>query len=125
MAFILKPKSESFNYPIMLTSVSESGSAHIDRFEFRFKRVSRTKLAELQKLTERMSESEEYDAIERDLTYIMDVADGWRGVNDENQEPLEFTKDNVRMLLDQYPSAANEIVRCFVEATLGGGKRKN
>lgn len=127
MAFTLKAKSESFYYPINLAVVSESGSSVTQRFEFKFKRLSRTKINELQKQQEEISKMDvEVDSLERDSDYLMEVADGWKGVQDENGVELPFTRDNVKLLLDSVPNASGEIVKAFFESTFGGGaKRKN
>ena len=74
-----------------------------------------------------MSESEaQIDSLERDTDYVMDIAEGWRYVDGPDGKPLEFNRENVHLLLDNFPNAASAIVSAFFEATLGGGgKRKN
>lgn len=127
MAFILKPKAESFFYGILLPIVTESGASQIQKFEFRFKRISRSKINELQKEQDNAANGDfEVDSLERDVDYVMEIADGWRYVQDETGKDLPFTRENVHALLDAYPNAAGEIVKTFFECTLGGGaKRKN
>lgn len=127
MAFVLKPKSEGFYYAILLPVINDSGASQIMKFEMKFKRVSRSKLNELQKAQEQMTDADVHvDSLERDTDYIIDIAEGWRYVQaDGSTDDLPFTRDNVRMLLDNYPNAASVIVSAFFEATLGGGKRKN
>lgn len=127
MAFIIQPKTEGFYYGINLPTVTDTGASHIIKFEMKFKRVSRSKLNALQKQQEAITESEvEVDSLERDTDYVMDVAEGWKYVQGADGEDLPFDRDNVRMLLDNYPNAAGVIVAAFFEATLGGGaKRKN
>jgi len=127
MAFVLQPKTEGFFYSILLPVVSDSGTSQINKFDIRFKRIPRSKLNELQKEQERMSEAEsQADTLERDTDYVMQIAEGWRYVDGPNDKPMEFTRDNVHMMLDNYPNAASVIVSAFFGATLGGGgKRKN
>lgn len=127
MAFVLQPKTEGFYYSILLPVVSDSGTSQINKFDIRFKRIPRSKLNELQKEQERMSEAEtQADTLERDTDYVMQIAEGWRYVDGPNDKPMEFCRENVHLMLDNYPNAASVIVSAFFEATLGGGgKRKN
>lgn len=126
MAFVLQQKSEGFFYPILLPVVTDSGSTQTQKFEFKFKRVSRSKLNALQKAQEQMNEAEtQADSLERDTDYVMDIAEGWRYVDGPDGKELPFTRENVHLLLDNYPNAASTIVGAFFDATMGGGKRKN
>lgn len=126
MAFVLKAKSDGFFFPIQLPIVTESGATQINKFEFKFKRVSRSKLNELQRMQDEISKSDiEVDSLERDVDYILEIAEGWRYVSDEAGKDLAFNRENVRMLLDAYPNAAGTIVGAFFQATLGGGKKGN
>lgn len=127
MAFVLAAKTEGFFYPIQLPIISDSGATQVARFEFKFKRVSRSKLNELQKMQEDLSNGEiEIDSLERDTDYIMEIAEGWKHVTGDDGKEIPFTRANVHQLLDNFPNAASEIVKAFFESTLGGGaKRKN
>ena len=126
MAFVLQPKTEGFFYSILLPVVTDSGASQAHKFDFKFKRVSRSKLNELQKAQEQMNDAESnIDSLERDTDYLMDIAEGWRYVDGTDGKPMDFTRENVHLLLDNYPNAASAIVSAFFEATLGGGKRKN
>lgn len=122
MAFVLAKKTDSFYYPINLPVVLDSGSSQTARFEFRFKRVSRSKLNALHKAQENQGDMD-VDSLERDTDYVLDIADGWKGVDAPDGTPVEFNRDNVNTLLDSYPNAAGEIVKAFFEATLGGGRK--
>ena len=125
MAFVLKPKNEGFYYGILLPIINDAGASQAQKFEMKFKRVSRSKLTELQKAQEAMTDSEvQIDSLERDTDYVLDIAEGWRYVDGPNDKPLEFTRENVHALLDNYPNAASVIVSAFFEATLGGGKKQ-
>jgi hypothetical protein len=121
MAFVLAKKTDSFFYPINLPIVTDAGASQTARFEFRFKRLSRSRLNALQKAQEAASD-QDVDTLERDVDYVMDIADGWKGV-EADDGPVEFNRENVAALLDNYPNAAGEIVKAFFEATLGGGRK--
>jgi phosphoribosylformimino-5-aminoimidazole carboxamide ribonucleotide (ProFAR) isomerase len=112
---------------VILPVVNESGASQAIKFEMKFKRVSRSKLNDLQKAQEQMTESEVVvDSLERDTDYVMDIAEGWRHVSEaDGAEDLPFNRANVWLMLNNYPNAASVIVAAFFEATLGGGKRKN
>jgi Phage tail assembly chaperone len=126
MAFTLSPKTEGFWYSILLPVVVESGTSQVQKFEFKFKRVSRSKLDELQKQQELMNDSStQPNSLERDTDYVMDIAEGWRYVNGPDGTELPFNRENVHLMLDNYPNAASAIVSAFFDATMGGGKRKN
>lgn len=127
MAFVLKAKNEGFFYTIQLPVISDSGASQIQKFDFKFKRISRSKINEIQKQQESINQGDfEIDTLERDVDYILEIAEGWRYVQDEAGKDIEFNRDNVHALLDAYPNAAGEIVKAFFESTLGGGaKRKN
>ncbi len=122
MAFTLSPKSEGFYYTISVPYINDRGVSQVDKFEMKFKRISRSQLNELQKAQERISESDvQGDSLERDVDYVMEIAEGWRHIDGEP----DFTRENVYTMLDKYANAASAIVAAFFEATLGGGKRKN
>lgn len=127
MAFVLKAKSDGFFYGIQLPVISDSGSSQIQKFDIKFKRISRSKINEIQRQQEELNKGEfEVDSLERDADYVMEIAEGWRYVQDESGKDIEFSRENVHALLDAYPNAAGEIVKAFFESTLGGGaKRKN
>lgn len=127
MAFVLKAKNEGFFYGIQLPIVTDSGASQIQKFDVKFKRVSRSRINEIQRQQEELNNGDfEVDSLERDVDYLMEIAEGWRYVQDEAGKDIEFNRDNVYALLDAYPNAAGEIVRAFFESTLGGGaKRKN
>ena len=75
MAFVLAKKTDSFFYPINLPIVTESGASQTARFEFRFKRLPRSKLNALHKSQE-ANRDLDIDSLERDTDYVLDIADG-------------------------------------------------
>ena len=126
MAFVLKAKSEGFFYPVQLPVVTEAGSTQVIKFEFKFKRISRSKLNELQRLQDELNKGDiEIDSLERDTDYLMDIAEGWRGVQDDSGKDVLFNRESVKLLLDSFPNSAGVIVGAFFNATLGGGKKGN
>lgn len=124
MAFILGSKSDSFWYPLIIQVVADDGRTRSHQFEFRFKRLTRSRINQLLKAisSDQMADA---DPVERDVDWVMDIADGWRGVQDEDGAELPFTRDNVFRLIDQYPHAASTLLTAWSEANAGGAKRKN
>jgi hypothetical protein len=122
MSFTLAKKTEAFYYPINLPVVTDTGANQVNKFEFRFKRLSRSKLNEMQKAQEAVADIE-VDGLERDVDYIMEIADGWRGVNLEDGSAAPFNRETLHILLNETPNAAGEIVKAFFESTLGGGRK--
>ena len=123
--FVLKSRTESFFYPIHLPVIAENGGTQTLRFDVSFRRISRTRLTELQQQQESVNEDAIPDTLSRDVDYMLEIADGWRHVQDEAGQLIPFSPENVRLMFDSYPQAAGVIVAAFFEATLGGGKRKN
>lgn len=123
MTFIRAKKTESFFYPINLPIINDRGVSQTQNFDFRFKRVSRSKLHAMQKAQEAAADLNA-DSLERDVDYVFEIADGWRGYNDPDGTPIEFNRATVTELLDEEPGAAGEIVRAFFEATLRGGRKE-
>jgi hypothetical protein len=126
MAFVLKAKAEGFFYPIQLPVVTEAGSTQVIKFEFKFKRISRSKLNELQRMQDDLTKGDiEVDSLERDTDYVLEIAEGWRYVQDDAGKDVPFNREAVRLMLDSFPNAASAIVSAFFQATLGGGKKGN
>ena len=125
MAFILAPQTGLFWYTVSLPVCNERGTPVVHKFDFQFKRISRSRMTEMQKAQEALSEGEvDIDALERDTDYVMEIAEGWRYVQDEKGDELPFTRENLVRLLDHFPNAAGEILKAFFGATLGGGKKQ-
>ena len=124
MTFILQRQNAPIFYPVTLPIVLDGGAVRTHKFDFQFQRVSRSRLNELQRASEALRDSG-VDSLEKDVDYLMEVACGWRGVNDPEGHAVDFNRDHVHQLLDAYPNAAGEIVKAFFEASLGGAKTKN
>ena len=53
------------------------------------------------------------DAAQQFAAYVGEVVEGWTGVLDADDKPLPYSTDNLARLLEAYPSAGAEIVRCY------------
>ena len=53
------------------------------------------------------------DAPQQFAAYVGEVVEGWTGVLDAYDKPLPYSVDNLGHLLEAYPSAGAEIVRCY------------
>jgi hypothetical protein len=62
---------------------------------------------------------------DNDREFFERVVRGWSHVNDENDQPLDFTPENLHKLV-QIPYAFSAIVKTYFEEAFGGkAKRKN
>ena len=127
MAFVLAPKTEGFFYGISIPVTTNGGASRSLDFEIKFKRFSRSKLKALSKVYDELNGlDDEIDPLERDVDYIFEIAEDWRGILDSNKENIPFEREYVTTVIDEFPSSAGAIVKAFFEATLGGGaKAKN
>ena len=127
MGFQLKQSTEGYFYPISLPVMTENGTSRIERFDMKFRRLSRVQINELMARTKEQKDEEfEVDALESDVDFVMEVSEGWRHVSGPDGGDLAFTRENVWMALNQFPSAAGTIAKAFYESSTGGGaKRKN
>jgi hypothetical protein len=103
--------SAEFSWPIKV-QVPVDGRHAEQVFSARFKKVDRDRLVELQ--------SGDPDAEE---AFLSEVVVGWEGVGDEQGNPLPFTPENRRLLLN-VPYARTAVIEGYFEA-LGGRRRKN
>lgn len=53
------------------------------------------------------------DAAQQFASYVGEVVEGWTGVLDADDKPLPYSTDNLARLLEAYPAAGAEIVRCY------------
>lgn len=53
------------------------------------------------------------DAAQQFGAYVGEVVEGWTGVLDADDKPLPYSADNLARLLEAYPAAGAEIVRCY------------
>jgi hypothetical protein len=58
-----------------------------------------------------------------DREFLHAVMHGWDGVADEDGNAIEFTKENLELLLDMHPTQPT-VIRTFYD-TIGKGARKN
>lgn len=103
--------SEAFWYPVTVAIMSEDGSSTGHEFEARFKRLDREALSKTMVGTD-------------DLTLMRDNLLGWRGVVDEDGNPLPFNEGNKEALLNLWP-VLPALAKAFVEAHSPEGRAKN
>ena len=125
MSFVLGKKDQGFFFPISIPAVTDAGSTQTSKFEMKFRRLSRSKLAELQKQQDIIGSGDaDVDTLERDTDWILEVSEDWRHVNDPDGKPVPFNRDTLYTMLDMFPNAASEIVKAFFNATFNGGAKK-
>lgn len=47
------------------------------------------------------------------IDYVAEILDAWSGVADASGAPLPYSRDNLALLLEAYPSAGPQIVRRY------------
>ncbi|WP_427500808.1 phage tail assembly chaperone [Methylomonas sp. MED-D] len=116
--------SGTFQYPVELQIVDEKGKPQLHKLRLTFKRFSREQLIGLGEFGK--DDTRTGDAvIEADLDYLLQFVDGWADVTDEDGQPLDFSRDNLRALLNAVPNIHHVIRDTFYEAINGGSRRKN
>ncbi len=127
MAFKHKNQSDTFPYPVKFTAIDGAGEQVTHQFIGIFKRKKRS---EMDGLWEAKAQSEErqgkakitreiyLEGLEADVDWVMQFTSGWGDV--EVNDSTEFNRENVRVLLDDYPGLAHVMFRSFQEGNIGG-----
>lgn len=106
----LKPNA-TFHWPVKV-QVPQDGRHVENVFKATFKQVDRDRFIDVQNGDPTAEQ-----------TLLDDVLVGWDGVGDEDGNPLDFTPENRRALL-QVPYVRTAVIEAFFEG-IGGRKRKN
>lgn len=119
MAFkIADTKGSSFFYPVKVPVVLDSGRKKTFTFDMKFKRMSKSAYFEALKSDDTAAD----DPVARDANLILDIAEDWRHVQDEQGADLPFSFENVYQMINDVPSAAVAIISTFNVAVLAGGQ---
>jgi len=114
MAFVLDEAS-SYKWPVKAKVPSGNGKHSVQTFNGEFKRITQTRIIE-------MGDQIEKNKI-TDIELVSEVLIGWDSVEDDDGNPVDFNKANLRKLLD-IPTVATAIAQSFFES-ISGAKRKN
>ena len=114
MAFVLDEKS-SYKWPVRVEIPSDLGKHTVQTFNGEFKRVTQTRIKEIAEQIDNNSITE--------IDLVSEIMVGWDSVNDEDGNPLQFTKPNLNKLLD-VPMVAGAIAKAFFDS-IAGARRKN
>lgn len=125
-----KPLSNTFPYRVDIRFVDEEGEQKTHSFKAIFLRKKRSEMDGLWKIkpdepqdAAGISADEKYRrALESDADWVMRFTSGWHDV--EVDGSTEFTRDNLLVLLDEYPTLAGDMFNAFFEGN-SGGVRKN
>lgn len=110
---IIQPTEYSWGITVELPA--DGGRVEKQTFDGIFKRVSQTRLGEIQKSIEANEM--------RDIDLAREVLIGWKGVVDGNGEEVPFSESARDQLLD-IPMVAAAVVIAFMQS-ITGAKRKN
>tara|TARA_Y100001963_G_scaffold89695_1_gene123820 strand:- start:179 stop:523 length:345 start_codon:yes stop_codon:yes gene_type:complete len=114
MAFVLDDKS-SYKWPVRVEIPTDLGKHTVQTFHGEFKRVTQTRIKEIGEQIAKNTITE--------IELISEIMVGWDSVNDDDGNPLKFTKANLKKLLD-VPMVAGAIAKAFFDS-IAGAKRKN
>lgn len=108
-------QSQTYFWPVTVKSAIDGGAYEKQTFDAEFRRLPQSEVESLQELT-RNSQSADRDIARKVLV-------GWKGIGDDNGEPLPFSQTKLDELLDM-PSAAAMIVIAYYQS-IGGLLEKN
>lgn len=108
-------KDDSFFWPVTIEVPMDGGRFQKVSFEAKFKRVSRTRYEDM------LAQARENNL--KDVDLCREVVCGFKGVGDENSQPLEYNETN-RDLLFEDALAVRAMALAYIEA-MSGIKRKN
>jgi len=112
--FVLK-QSDSYDWTVKVDFPVSGDKYQTQSFKAEFNRLSQTRIEELQK------QVEEEQISGKD--FVKEIVIGWKEVNDENGQPIEFSPAALEKLCD-IPIVARAIVKAFF-ASINGAKTKN
>lgn len=91
-------------WPVVWTGVAEDGSLVENRIELRFKLLKVDATAAFVREVRAISDAERDEDADLPALYaeaVLRVADDWRGVGAENGEPLPWTLENLKLLMNE------------------------
>lgn len=108
-------QSPDYFWPVAFTYPGENGKVEKANFDARFKRISQSRIAEIQNQIKEGSFDEG--------SILKEIVVGWRGVVDDAGEEIPFSITALDKLLD-VPMLGTHIAEAFM-ASLSGAQRKN
>jgi len=108
-------QSTDYFWPVSISYPAENGRTEKANFDAKFKRISQSRIDEIQKA----ARSDEL----RDSELIKEVLIGWRGIIDEAGEEIQFSESARDQLLN-VPMMSYQIAVSFM-GSLTGAQRKN
>jgi hypothetical protein len=115
--------SATYEYPVKFTVVDEKGRPQPHTITMIFKRLDREAMIDQNINDDLPGGRSGADVIEADLDYLLGFSEGWKGVDIDGD--TEFSRENLRKLLNGVPGIHREITAAFVESANGGKQRKN
>lgn len=107
-------KTTSYLWPVEINMPTDGGSFSKEKFDAEFKRISQTRLAEIQK--------DVAEGKATDESFVREILVGWKGIKDGDDD-FEYSQGNLDRLLD-IPGVATGIATAALES-LSGVRRKN
>lgn len=115
--------SKTYKWPVKFSVIDEKGSQRQHEIKIVFKRLSREELISLNQADFKPADDKPDAIMDADIDYLCQFVDGWEGV--EIGGDTEFSRDNLRALLNGVPNINSAINSAFWESANGGQVRKN
>lgn len=120
MAFVLR-QSATYSWPVTLRLPVDGGRFEKQTFDAQFKRLSQSRINEIQDLVRAKQLDHEVDLT--DQSVADEVLAGWANVHDDDGEEVPFSATAKAELLN-IPAVASGIVVAYFESVTGN-KAKN
>ena len=114
MSFVLK-QADTYKWPVSHDMPVDGGKHARYTFEAEFKRITQTRIREI----DEQIKNNTIDEIE----FLKEVLLGWDGINDEDGNPIKFSQKALAQVID-VPMLATSISKAFFDS-IAGAKRKN
>ena len=114
MSFVLK-QSNTYKWPVSIEIPVDGGKHQRHTFDGEFRRITQSRVREMGQLIEAGDLN--------DVDVVNEVLIGWDGIDDDDGNPVKFSKVALSQLVD-VPLVATAIATAFFDS-IAGAKRKN
>jgi len=114
MSFVLK-QSNTYKWPVSIDIPVDGGKHQRHTFDGEFRRITQSRVREMGQLIEAGDLN--------DVDVVNEVLIGWDGIDDDDGNPVKFSKVALSQLVD-VPLVATAIATAFFDS-IAGAKRKN
>jgi len=130
-AFKIQPKTNTFKAQVSFKDIDDNGRSIRHSIEMEFKRLTRKSYDSVLSTVETPKDEDGEpiklsgeERLELDADLVMGLVTNWQ-IQDAVGEPFPFSRDNVLVMLDSYPSLAVAVVLTAASKLNGELARKN